>query len=76
MIKLSTTRHGNTKLCYSQTVGKKNSNYTSQELAFQQTHGKFMIQFVSFANTASNVSDLAAGNLPVLRKHYNLGVEL
>jgi hypothetical protein len=63
-------------LCYSQTVGRKTHTTRHKKLAVQQTLGKVMIQFVSFANTASKVSDLAVGNLPVLRKHYNLEVKV
>jgi len=58
-------------LSYSQTI-ENNPNYTSQKLGVQQTLGKIMIQFVSFANATPEVSDLAAANLPALRKYYNI----
>jgi hypothetical protein len=58
-------------LSYSQTI-ENNPNYTSQKLGVQQTLGKIMIQFVSFANATPEVSDLAVANLPALRKYYNL----
>ena len=43
--------------------------YTSQKLGVQQTLGKSMIKFVSFANTTPEVSDLVAAKLPALRKY-------
>jgi hypothetical protein len=57
-------------LSYSQTI-ENNPNHTSQKLGVQQTLGK-VIQFVSFAIATPEVSDLAAANLPALRKYYNL----
>jgi hypothetical protein len=62
-------------LSYSQTI-ENNPNYTSQKLGVQQTLGKIMIQFVSFANATPEVSDLADANLPALRKYYNLRVKV
>jgi hypothetical protein len=62
-------------LRYSQII-ENNSNYTSQKLGVQQTLGKIMVQFVSFAKATPEVSDLGAANLPALRKYYNLRVKV